>query len=230
MKRLIFSHIQKPGGLQFYSKIIENYGRENVLVVGSKKTGADIEPKELRRLNISQTYRLKCTKAIIGHLSLVECENSDNLMEWIEKEKPKVISILRNPMERVISLYKFINERTEHPLNESIKDISFQDFAFKMPNDIQTKWINNRFMNGQFVYVGNILLKPKLFRTENVTEEFGKYLIENNMISSYPGLKDRNQTIDKNNKEFENKIIAEYFKSGLDFKLVNSLIKRPLVK
>ena len=217
---ILFSHIQKTGGLQFYSKIIANYGRKNVILVGSIETGGDIDAKNINRLELNDFINVE---AIIGHISLIECEKNDNLWDWVQKKEPKVISIVRDPIERVVSLYKYIKELKKHPLNKKINSISFHDFAASMPNDIQTRWINSNFTGNKFEYKGRAQLRPIIFKTDNVTSILGEYLIDNNIIQCLPEPTEKNETKKGSNDVCINKTILQYYESGLDFKLVNSL-------
>ena len=114
---ILFSHIQKTGGWQFYPEIIRRYGRNRVLLVGSRCTGGDIEGKELRKLSSND---LDDIDAVVGHYTISQAYSCKALHVWVAKKNPFIFSIVRHPLERIESLYRFRDNWKVIPKMEKI--------------------------------------------------------------------------------------------------------------
>ena len=64
----------------------------------------------------------------IRYLKSKKLFEENNKLDWFNKSKK--FTIIRNPITRTISLYKYIKTHTDHYLNEKISDYTFKDFCF----------------------------------------------------------------------------------------------------
>ncbi len=218
----LFSHIQKTGGWQFYPEIIRRYGRNRVLLVGSRCTGGDIEGNELKKLSIDD---LRNVDAIIGHFTISQANSCNALHVWVDKKKPFIFSIVRNPLERIESLYRFRDKMKIHPQNGANLTETMDSFAKKIPSDVQCKWLCYRKDGEILKYVGSDMLRPSLFTTKQIDTQLLKILLKKKVITTPPREVDKEKTRSDrerhvNSFNFEVKL---KFELGLDMDLYNSI-------
>lgn len=222
---ILFSHIQKTGGWQFYPEIIRRYGRNRVLLVGSRCTGGDIEGKELRKLSSND---LDDIDAVVGHYTISQAYSCKALHVWVAKKNPFIFSIVRHPLERIESLYRFRDKLEGHPQNGENSTETMDSFARKIPNDVQCKWLCYRRDGEILKYVGSEMLTPSLFTTKQIDSKLLKLLLHKGVIASAPKKVDKERT--RSGREnytdtfsFEVKL---KFETSLDMDLYNSINAR----
>lgn len=102
-KRLIFIHIPKSGGSTFDSVLSRQYKKRSIVSVRDNREAQAL----LKRKNELQNIRL-----IKGHMAFG--------LHTMFKDPTDYISILRHPVERILSNYSFIKERPQHKLHDEI--------------------------------------------------------------------------------------------------------------
>lgn len=127
--RYIFVHIPKTGGTALSLALEGSVGRDDILVGDT--------PKARRRRR--RLARLPHFSVIGKHSMLAQIElllPDDALAGY------RVITIVRNPWARLVSLYHWSRvQRFEHPIVAAAKSTGFSDFL-RAPSLQQTPWRN----------------------------------------------------------------------------------------
>ncbi|MEM5882524.1 MAG: sulfotransferase family 2 domain-containing protein [Candidatus Aenigmatarchaeota archaeon] len=108
MNVFFFVHIPKCGGTTITKLFVDYFGEEYTLYEGQKNYHQILKSGDK---NILKKY-----KFVSGHF----CYGIHNLFE----QKPIYISIVREPISRVLSAIKFIKSAPEHYLYPVLKDLS----------------------------------------------------------------------------------------------------------
>ncbi|MEM6468931.1 MAG: sulfotransferase family 2 domain-containing protein [Planctomycetota bacterium] len=118
-KTLIFLHIPKAGGNSFLSFLTPNYPEANRFDVSDGLRYVD----RLNELESLPDDRKGTLRLIYGHLPF-------GVHEWIP-QTCQYITVLRDPVDRVLSQYYFIRERKPHPLHEQVvsSSMTIADFV-----------------------------------------------------------------------------------------------------
>ncbi len=117
-KVLIFAHIPKAGGTTLKSIIRQNYAEDTIFERYHLKneTYTDI----LQKLSEQELKKIKC---YVGHFCVGIHQNLPYPATYI--------TLLRNPIDRIISLYYFIIRNTTHRFHDELiaKQMSLKDFV-----------------------------------------------------------------------------------------------------
>ena len=106
----IFVHIPKTAGISLTQTVVEQYpNRRHELMTGY----LDVEPL----LNRPTEY-LQSVELITGHMTL------ENPFVDCDVPNPEILTMIRNPIDRVVSLYRHMKRWPEHPLYDLIKNES----------------------------------------------------------------------------------------------------------
>ena len=97
MEKYIFVHVPKTAGTSIRSLLCKKLGPSNIS-----------PPFDAKPLSVEQAYQLDSYSMIFGHISYSD----------IKKFFPdrKLITFLREPVARCLSIYGFFRQQTEHPL------------------------------------------------------------------------------------------------------------------
>lgn len=104
---LIFLHVPKAGGISLLSVIRDNYRSARIYEVGGNRPSL----AELEFRGMSERERL-AFDAIAGHLRF-------GLHECIRRPTT-YLTVLRDPIDRVLSTYAFVRRKKSHPSHEEI--------------------------------------------------------------------------------------------------------------
>ena len=220
---LLFSHIQKTGGWQFYPGVIQRYGRDRVILVGSKETGGDIEGKDIRRFSGDD---LGDIEAIIGHFTVDQAAASDGIAGWVKAKDPFIFSIVRNPIDRVESLYSFREKWAIHPQSGANKYESAETFAKRMPTDIQCQWLSYKRRGTRLVYTGRNDLEPVVYASDQIEGALTMELVKRSIIERCPLEKEKNFT--KSGRTVDSSLSLETrlrYEAGEDMRLYKQLLE-----
>jgi hypothetical protein len=137
---LIFIHIPKTAGSTLNKIIKSQFPNKSVFKVDGLKGDKSIE--ELRKLDKKERNKIRC---VTGHMNF-----------GVHKYLPRpsnYITVLRNPVDRLISLYYFILRQTEHPLHESIvsNNLSLEDFVNSDLASLNLYNVQTRMLSGSKV-------------------------------------------------------------------------------
>lgn len=163
MKNLVFvPHIQKTGLGKYYRGLIGHYGRDNVLLVGSTQTGCNVEATEFRRLNCLDRYSL-----IIGHITVSEALANPIFLQLASNKKVRVVSIVRDPIDRLVSLYNFIRRWPMHPRHCQLQSVELNEFLLGFPSNIQSLFLDVNLRNGIFKLNNDSIVSMHIFPIED---------------------------------------------------------------
>jgi hypothetical protein len=167
---LIFIHIPKTAGSTLNKIIKSQFPNKSIFKVDGFKEGKSIE--ELKKLDKKERNKIRC---VMGHMSF-----------GVHKYLPRpsnYITVLRNPVDRLISLYYFILRQTEHPLHESIvsNNLSLEDFVNSDLTSLGIHNVQTRMLAGNKVETSsqlNLAKKnlQKSFTAVGLTEKFDRSL------------------------------------------------------
>lgn len=102
-KRLIFIHIPKSGGSTFDSVLSRQYNKRSIISVRDNREACAL---------FDRKHELSGIKLIKGHMAFG--------LHTLFRDHVDYISILRHPVERILSNYSFIKERPHHKLHNDI--------------------------------------------------------------------------------------------------------------
>jgi hypothetical protein len=130
-----FLHIPKNAGSSVRTYVLENERKEHVYFLESRQLQefAQLTPEEKQRINV-----------VIGHFPFAY-----HLQEYLPK-RCRYSTVLRNPRERVLSLYSYIAGEPTHRLYSAIANgkLGLQDFL--------TERVSANSENGQVRFLCNI--------------------------------------------------------------------------
>lgn len=133
---VIFIHIPKAAGTTFYQVLDCQYKAQHMLhIKGGQDRKGSIDA--FRKLSEEKRARLRCIR---GHVPF-------GLHQWLS-QPATYITILRNPIQRVVSYYYFVRNTPRHHFHREVieRNLSLEDFVRKMvdinENNLQTRWIS----------------------------------------------------------------------------------------
>ena len=92
-----------------------------------------------------------------------------------------IFCVIRNPIDRLVSLYSYIKNNDDYPTHSIVVNLSFEQFIeykFSQKDFLETNYINQY----QFIYDNaNNLLVNKIIRYENLKNEIKLLLLERNI-------------------------------------------------
>lgn len=134
-KTVIFIHIPKAAGTTFYQVLNHQYKTQHIFYFKegtSKQATIDL----FRQLPTEKKAYLRCIR---GHIPF-------GLHQWLP-QPATYLTILRNPVERVVSYYYFVRNTPRHLFHKEVieKNFSLEDFIRKMMDinetNLQTRWV-----------------------------------------------------------------------------------------
>ncbi|MGM7719636.1 sulfotransferase family 2 domain-containing protein [Metabacillus sp. Hm71] len=150
-KLLIYMHIPKTAGTSVKWVLDGVYPRNSILYY--------YEDPELFKLSAPNNIKL-----IYGHLMFKKPSHFSRPLTYI--------TMLRNPIELVVSLYFYIQREPSHPLHKEVTKMSFEQFidheTYSCPN-IQTYYVSGEVNPNLSKAKENI---KKYFSVVGITEKF----------------------------------------------------------
>lgn len=132
---LIFSHIPKTGGLTM-RRIIDHHFRPGHIF----KYPPHPKAKKLKKLKKSDTAPIRC---VYGHCRF-------GVHRYFHQPF-KYITMLRDPVSRIISAYYFIRSSPSNKMHKKVSKMSFEDFVFSQSQEDYSPLSNHqtRFISGK---------------------------------------------------------------------------------
>ena len=146
MQTHFFLHIPKVAGTTLIQILRQSYRKENHYFYDTRKPDACIE--QLVHLSERKKNRIK---VVSGHFSF-------GFHEYFGNDNFKYFTIMRNPVERVISHYNYAKYKRDHYLNETLKanPISLPEYVqsgiCNEVNNGMAKQLAGLYVNDNFGY------------------------------------------------------------------------------
>lgn len=129
--KTIFLHIPKAGGSTLHSIINRNYAKENIFTISYNSNAWRLSANDFKSISPDKIKNITLLK---GHMFF-------GLHKYLNEKDVKYFTFLRNPVERIISLYYFIRNSPKHYLynkiienNLSIKEFALSDISWELDN------------------------------------------------------------------------------------------------
>ena len=103
---LIFLHIPKAAGTTLHRITSRQYRQDQIYTIAGKRVKESLN--EFVRLPLEERSQLRCVK---GHMYFG--------LHTFLPQPSTYVTLLRNPVERVISFYHFVLNRPDHPLHDN---------------------------------------------------------------------------------------------------------------
>ena len=143
-KLIYFPHIPKAGGETLKTFFNDVFSTKGSVRVWDPKFGADVSPDDFKKLDESQ---FEGKSAVVGHLPVAEFMKNDYCRRLYERNEVEILTSVRDPVERIISLYNYIRSKPAHPDNERHLNTKPSIFLRGQPGDFQTKFLSCEFFN-----------------------------------------------------------------------------------
>ncbi len=133
-KKILFDHLPKCGGSTLKTFLIKHYPKKKSFLTNGWDPGDSVRKFKQMPLSSRHKYCL-----IQGHLA-------NQLMDDADPACLKV-TLLRDPVERIISHYFFVKRTEKHYLHRTIQDsgISLEDYACSDLSDELNNWYTTHF-------------------------------------------------------------------------------------
>ena len=168
---IYFPHIPKAGGTTLKQQFFRAFGNRNCLKVWNPRFGADVSPDEFKSVD-SQT--LKNKKAVIGHLPVSLFLENQYARSAFEAGEVKIITSVRNPIDRVISLYNYVSHNRKHPNHLAMKTKSPIDFISEQKRNFQYHFLEFPNAGG----LEDIYKSVVVYSMEHSIEAFSTFFME----------------------------------------------------
>jgi hypothetical protein len=139
--KIIFIHIPKTAGSTFISILRKVYNGDKIFLISGGSAVPSNYQYEVALLNFTRLDKkiLDKVELLAGHMPVVI---NDKTSEF------KFITFLRNPIERVVSDYKYITTNFGNPLHLLVNDISISDYVSRN-EDLQLDNLQTRLISGK---------------------------------------------------------------------------------
>ena len=206
---LFFPHIPKAGGETLKELFFSTFSPEEMLKVWNTNFGADIEAEDFEWL---PNESLRGIRAVFGHLSVQQFLSNRFARALYDDGRVTIVSSVRHPIDRIISLYNYTLAFRAHPNNAHSSLIDRQDWLRWQPCNFQVTFLDLVFdCNGP-------VLPPfyHVFPIESSIDGFSSFFKET-FGTDIGTLAIKNKTIDFDGS------ISSFSKAGMDRELINQL-------
>jgi hypothetical protein len=222
---IFFPHIPKAGGQTLIHGFYKAYGIGCCVKIWDPKFGADVDAEHFECLE-PKDFENKF--AIIGHLPINQFLKNGYMKKQYEKGQVKIITSVRDPIDRLISMYNYIFYNPRHPKHDETQKIEYEDFVLSQPCNGQ-----HRFLKMYPTFDIDKLFKAvEIFPIENSIKGFTK------VLTNYSGvdigkLEIKNRSLNWANKnrlfrkeDLGNEALKELNRKHLiDFKIYNKSVR-----
>ena len=183
-----FPHIPKAGGQTLLQGFYKAFGFKKCIKVWNPDFGADVSPMDFPSLSSEQ---FKGMSAVVGHLSLSDFLMNSHARGEFDKGNVKIITSVRNPIERILSSYNYMFYNEKHPNHENIKNKLPIDFIMNQPANFQYNFLKPKTES----LLADLFETIEIFPIENSIPKFIAFF-EKNFNIELGGLEVKNKSID----------------------------------
>jgi len=129
-RQLIFLHIPKTAGWALHEALLPIFGD-----AGSLRINNEDEAAQLRRLPAAEFRRYRY---VSGHFTFADIKDKCD-------SDARLVSIVRDPIRRLISEFNYMSTWTEHPYFELCRDMKFSKYMERVgdyPKGLQCSWLS----------------------------------------------------------------------------------------
>ncbi len=191
----MFTHIPKTAGTSFEMMFTRNYPVNRILHVNAPVL--DKHPNIL-------FGRQRNPEVIMGHYKLFH-------LIYQGLDRPVIhMTILRDPVHRIISYYNYIKSDARHPLNHLVSSMTFQEFvqsdqlvelhnaqALRLTGQLRQKNIkSDKYDRASTLQLAKDLLENK-YSVIGITERFTEFLLMRKMLLGWKDIYSDRQNVSK---------------------------------
>jgi hypothetical protein len=136
---LFFPHIPKAGGQTLTGALSSAFGAEKRLLIADPRFGGDLLPEDFCKLI---PERLDNISVISGHLPMAKFISNIYVGNLLKQGKVRIFTSVRNPIDRIISLYNYIRLAVFHPLHKHVSAMPLDTFASQQPANFQYHFLS----------------------------------------------------------------------------------------
>lgn len=125
-----FPHIPKTGGQTLIQGFYKAFGFKKCIKVWHTDFGGDVKPANFVDLSAKEFEGIS---VVFGHLNMSQFLMNTYTRSEFEKGNVRILTSVRDPIERIISLYNYISLYKKHPKHKSVKSTSPIDFIMEQP-------------------------------------------------------------------------------------------------
>jgi Sulfotransferase domain len=163
-----FPHIPKAGGTTLKQFFYKKFGRGNTVKVWDPNFGADVSKVNFEDF---EGRLLINSSAVVGHLPVHIFMKNQYMKDKYNAGKVKIITTVRNPIERMVSLYNFVSLNEIHPNHEKVKAADPLEFMLKQQSNFQYNFLKFDKIDS----VDEIFDVMEVCSTENSIKFFGDF-------------------------------------------------------
>ncbi|WPD22742.1 MAG: sulfotransferase family 2 domain-containing protein [Candidatus Electrothrix scaldis] len=133
-KRILFDHLPKCGGSSLTTYLASNYPKRKIFCIEGSNPRESVE--SFKRLSQNNRYSIDL---IQGHLA-------HELLDWIHPDTLK-ITVLRGPVDRIISHYYYVKLYKNHYLHEKVSRaaMTLEEYALSGLSNELRNWYTTHF-------------------------------------------------------------------------------------
>lgn len=152
LMKIIFIHIPKCAGRSVNGALLPRFPQEKTLKVWNPKFGADIDAAGFKNMDLKAITQ---KDLILGHIQLDIVV--DKLKASFSEYTP--ITVVRDPLARVISLYHYIRRTKYHLQHEQVCNVSLHDFIISQPANYQSNYLVHSDTVNTYEYLNSMGVK-----------------------------------------------------------------------
>lgn len=166
---IYFPHIPKAGGTTLKSIFYQTVGRDKCFKVWSGGYDSNCSPNEFHMVNGKE---LKKYHAVVGHLPVRNFYSNTYINTLLNREKIHIITSVRDPIERLISLYNYSKLYTKHPNHKLMQGVDPIKFISCQPANQQYDFLKE---NDEQI-ITNLISTIDIFLIDDSVPSFSKIL------------------------------------------------------
>lgn len=197
----IFLHIAKAGGTSIRHMFAQAFGRRKLLLVSGSMANARpdylnvVRPSRFRDVRKINRFR-----AVAGHLSMEQIISHPEIFQMRSDNKPIIFTSVRDPIDRMISVFNFALGTKEHPKHDAAQSSDAFEFLMNLPENYQSERLGFGDIFGDLpALFSNVNCLPldrstqmlKQYLEQSQGKPIGEQSPKNVTSQRYPGLANR---------------------------------------